>query len=73
MKLMVLYWLLYCPAKKTIRKTPQRCLLSSLQFPSNIKLFLKSEIVKFLKNQAVSSVKAASSQIPIKIKKINDY
>ena len=41
--------------------------------PSNIKLFFKSEIVKFLKNQAVSSVKAASSQIPIKIKKINDH
>ena len=46
-----------------------------VQSPSlpNIKLFFRSEIVKFLKNQAVSSVKAASSQIPIKIKKINDH
>ena len=60
MKLMVLHWLGYCPAKN----------LQSSQ--SNIKLFFKSQIVKFLKNQAVSSVKAASSQIPIKIKKIND-
>ena len=61
MKLRVLHWLGYCPAKK----------LQSSQ--SNIKLFFKSQIVKFLKNQAVSSVKAASSQIPIKIKKINDH
>ena len=74
MELMVAYWLPCCPAKKNIRKTPERRLLSPQSTStSNIKLFFQSEIVKFLKNQAVSSVKAASSQIPIKIKKTNDH
>ena len=73
MKLMLVYWLGYCPAKKNNSRAPSAIPSpQSAQSPSNVKLFFKSEIVKFLKNQAVSSVKAASSQIPIKIKKIND-